>query len=195
MKLEGKECTDGEIFRCSSRQCRKTKSVRDGSFFSKSKLSLEEQVLLIHLFAKRYPESLILDDFEFSPNTVCDWMRYGREICVDRIESLADEQIGGPNCTVEIDESVIVRRKYECGRVLSTQWMFGAVERREGGYGSCFIELVDDRSQETLIEIICRRIHPESRIVSDGWRAYRNLQEYGFAHDIVIHERNFVEPR
>ena len=194
MWLKETACGDGQIFRCNAKRCRKKRSIRHGSFFSKSRLDLKQQMLLIHLFSKRYPEWLVLEDYDFAQHTVVDWMRFCREICVGVIETMTVGCIRGPDIIVEIDESVIVRRKYERGRLLSTQWMFGGVERTEGGHGRCFVEFVERRSEDVLLEIIRRRIHPESRIMSDGWRAYRNLQEVGFRHDVVVHERNFVSP-
>ena len=75
MRDEYDRCSDGMIFRCKSSACRKKTSIRDGSFFANSKLPLHEQMLLIHLFAKNYPERLVLDDFEFASHTVVDWYR------------------------------------------------------------------------------------------------------------------------
>ena len=186
------DCSDGSIFRCQKKACGKKRSIRHGSFFAKSKLPIVQQVLLMHLFAKRYPEQLILDEYEFSSATLVDWFRYFREVCVFKLEEMDDEIIGRDGVIVEIDESVIVKRKYDRGRVLRTQWMFGAVERRGSGFGRCFVVLVENRSEETLLDIICRKIHPGSRIISDGWRAYRKLTELGFSHDVIIHEREFV---
>ena len=31
-------------------------------------------------------------------------------------------------------------------------------------------------------------------IISDGWAAYRRLSRYGYTHEAVIHEENFVRP-
>ena len=34
-------------------------------------------------------------------------------------------QIGGPNCVIEIDETAVTKRKFECGRLVSTLWCVG----------------------------------------------------------------------
>ena len=43
-------------------------------------------------------------------------------------------RIGGPGHTVEIDELAFVCRKFNIGRVVSTQWVFGGIdsETKEG---------------------------------------------------------------
>ena len=58
----------------------------------------------------------------------------------------------------------------------------------------CFIEIVDSRRKETLVEVIQRRIHSNSRTCSDGWAAYRNLSTLGFTHSVINHSTNFVSP-
>jgi hypothetical protein len=77
---------DGIIFKCTKRSCRCSKSVRTGSFFADARLSLCNCMLFLHLWCKGYTEKLICDDFEFSKNTVVDWSRFCRELCVNHFE-------------------------------------------------------------------------------------------------------------
>ena len=72
--------------------------------------------------------------------------------------------IGGPNTTVEIDESMFSRRKNQVGRVLTQQWVFGRLCRETG---DCFLIPVSNRSKETLVPIIPTNILPGTTIVSD----------------------------
>lgn len=69
--------------------------------------------------------------------------------------------------------------------------MFGAydVEQKVG-----WIELVENRSAETLIPLIQSWCLPGTIIQSDGWAAYNGIEEAGFAHEIVVHENHFVDP-
>ena len=39
--------------------------------------------------------------------------------------------IGGPGHTVEIDECLLVRRKYNVGHQVSEQWVFGATSKKK----------------------------------------------------------------
>lgn len=56
-------------------------------------------------------------ELDIGKNGVVDWNNYLREVCVWRIES-SNNQVGGPNLIVEIDESLFVRRKNNAGRIL-----------------------------------------------------------------------------
>jgi hypothetical protein len=73
-------------------------------------------------------------------------------------------KIGGPNKTVEIDESKFCRRKYHRGHPVKGQWVFGDVER---GSGETFLIPVKDRTADTLMAIICDWIEPGTTVISD----------------------------
>lgn len=91
---------------------------------------------------------------------------------------------------MEIDEAKFGRSKYHRGRAITGQWLFGAIERDTK---RLFVIPVPDRSSETLIPIICRRILPGSIIHSDSWRSYHQLKNYNYTHKIVNHTENFVD--
>jgi hypothetical protein len=184
---------DGLIFSCDKRACRRRKSIRTGSFFENSKLSLSDTMLFLHLWSKGYSEKLILDDFLFCKSTVVDWSRFCRDLCVFHFE-LDDVVIGGPGCIVEIDETMAVKRKYNRGRVLRAGWLFGGVERRGDGQFKCFLRMVYDRSGDHLTYWIRQHVARGTHIITDGWPAYAHLSTMGYTHSVVIHEDNFVSP-
>ena len=72
--------------------------------------------------------------------------------------------IGGPGKSVEIDESKFGRRKYNRGRSVDGQWVFGGIERESG---AVFMVPVDKRDKETLLPQIKQWILPGSIIHSD----------------------------
>lgn len=185
--------TDGRIFSCDKRSCRKRKSIRANSFFEKSKLSLCDCALILHLWSKGYSEKLIIDDFPFSNNTVVDWARFCRDLCVYHFET-ESMLIGGPGNIVEIDETLVVKRKYNRGRALAAGWLFGGVERRDDEEFRCFMCVVYDRSEAHLTHLIRQHVLPGTHIMTDGWAAYANLSSMGYTHSVVIHDDNFISP-
>uniref|UniRef100_A0A0L8GBQ3 ISXO2-like transposase domain-containing protein n=1 Tax=Octopus bimaculoides TaxID=37653 RepID=A0A0L8GBQ3_OCTBM len=70
-------------------------------------------------------------------------------------------------------------------------WVFDALERDTR---RCFLVAVEDRSADTLLEIIQERILPGTTIISDLWRSYNTLIQLGYRHLTVNHYINFVVP-
>ena len=56
------DLTDGHIFRCSS--CKTTKTVRRGSFFTKSKLRLSQWIIVIYCWVRQYPVTKACEELE-----------------------------------------------------------------------------------------------------------------------------------
>ena len=79
-----------------------------------------------------------------------NWRNYVRDVYAEYL-ILHPRVIGGPGETVEIDESAFVRRKYNQGREVNTQWVFGGIcVRTKLG----FLVPVDQRDAQTLLPII-----------------------------------------
>ena len=68
-----------------------------------------------------------------SRETICDYKRYCGDICYQIVQENCCKQIEGPGLHVEIDESKFGKTKYNRGRVVKGQWVFGAIccETRE----------------------------------------------------------------
>ena len=99
--------------------------------------------------------------------------------------------------TCEIDETVVVRRKYERGRLPAKKevWLLGGVERGTN-YEQCFLTVIEGkRSAESLLPLI-QHIRPGLIIYSDLWRAYTSIPHLpeGYIHSTVNHSTNFVNP-
>lgn len=101
------------------------------------------------------------------------------------------KQIGGDGIIVEIDEAKFGRRKYNRGRLITGQWLFGGIER---GTKKIFILPVVSRKAEVLIPIIKKHIAPGSIIYSDCWKAYEQIDKSTYQHQTVNHSENFVDP-
>ncbi|GBM72875.1 hypothetical protein AVEN_171656-1 [Araneus ventricosus] len=125
-------------------------TVRKGSRFSESKLTIPEVLILTYLWVKKTPNDWIVDEMNVSEPTVVDWKSFCREVCVDKLVKDSKEKIGGVRMIVEIDESKFGKRKYNRGKQVDGKWVFGGVER---GSKKSFFCMVQDRTAETLIEI------------------------------------------
>lgn len=100
------------------------------------------------------------------------------------------EPIGGDGIIVEIDESVISRRKYNRGSRVPAKWIFGGIERGENGRAFAF--RVENRSAAILIPLIEAHIRPGTIIVSDEWPVYHRLKNLGFKHFTICHKDEYA---
>jgi len=60
---------------------------------------------------------------------MADWANFLREIYIDWWEKSVKTAIRGVGAAVEVDETKIVRRKNNCGRIIEGQWVFGSIDR------------------------------------------------------------------
>ena len=184
-------------------------SDRTGTFLEKSHLAPWQVLLFANSWVrKHFSQETLKINLDMSYKTITDWRSFCSEVTLSWQENL-QEVLGGPGIVVEIDETVIVKRKYHKGRLLKEIWVFGGIERESK---KCFaVELLagfnlaelprDDRVKrlprdtDTLLPIIQRFIRPGSIIYSDGWGAYHSLSNNGYTHKTVIHEENFIDPK
>ena len=108
---------------------------------------------------------------DLSKNTVVDWFQFFRDVASHWLLENR-RQLGGVGRVVEIDESLVSKRKANRDRQLPQRWVFGIydVEAKVG-----YLQEVPDRSAATLLPIIERYIAPGSIIRSDEWAAYRGI--------------------
>lgn len=187
------EAPDFELHRC--QVCHSKRSIRTGSFAFGSRLSIQKLLLLMHHWLSDSANKLVERELELTNKTVTHWFKFFRGICAFYFSNIStNAMIGGPGVIVEIDETLVAKRKYHRGRLINERWVFGGLERRTDGRGGRFAEFVGNRSQATLLPVIQRRIRPGTTIISDGWGAYRHISQHGYQHHIINHSQNFVSP-
>ena len=71
--------SDGVCWCCPS--CKTTKSIRDGSFFSKSKLTLQKWMLAILWWYREYPVTDMAMEAEITERSACAIYNWLREVC------------------------------------------------------------------------------------------------------------------
>lgn len=86
-----------------------------------------------------------------SPSTYVDWCNFIREVCVHYCLCNSPKKIGGPGSIVEIDEAKIGKRKYNRGRAIECQWIFGGTDRETK---EVFLYPVKKRNKRTLLCLI-----------------------------------------
>ncbi|KAI6656224.1 hypothetical protein LOD99_1557 [Oopsacas minuta] len=173
-----------------SRACKTTCSLRYESFFKSSNLSLPSLLQFLYFWSVDIQSHAFLRrHLQRSPNTVVDWKSFMRDVCIEDL-IINQEPIGGPGTVVEIDESKFGRRKYNHGRLLTGQWVFGLYEQ---GTDNVLMIPVPDCSGATLLAIIQRYVLPGTTIQSDGWAAYNVVPAAGYAHYTVNNFENFVD--
>ena len=97
---------DNYRWRCPDPTCRKTCSLRAGSFFEKSKLSLQTWLVLLHWWCREYPVTDAAEEAKVTEATAVQAYQYFRDICTWRLLTLdSPMMVGGPGVVVQIDES------------------------------------------------------------------------------------------
>ena len=182
----------GFYFRCTTFACRKETSLRKDTFFESSKLPISAILKILYYFIRdnQQQEELRFQLRINSATTIVDWKNFCREVMVEYFIR-HPIILGGEGRIVEIDEALLVRRKYNVGRIVRQQWVFGLYDV---GSKRGFVCTVENRTRETLYAIISQYILPGSTIISDCWAAYGTLGDGGFNHLTVNHSMNFVDP-
>ena len=170
-----------QVWYCRDRKCNRITSLTSRTLFDNIR-SIRTFLLLMYEWCSETTIKSASYEYHLTPSAVSKIYKKIRALASLIYFESADVAIGGPGETVEIDECLLAHSKYYRGRVLSGQiWVFGGITR--GNPLECFIEIVKDSSQDTLIEVIKRRIRPGSTISSDAWRGYRNLIDLLPEHD------------
>ena len=94
-----RDVSDGVSWWCSS--CKGRKSIRDGSFFNESRLTLQKWRLIMYLWARQYPVTDVAEEAEVELHTAIDIYQWLREVCSTRLLQ-APIVLGGPGKIVQI---------------------------------------------------------------------------------------------
>ena len=192
MVLRNDNSDDGYHWECPINHCRKRRSIRAGSFFEDSKISLHHWLYIIFLWSIDETNRKVSLLTGLSLRTVVTVLQRLRDICSLKILH-GNIKLGGRGKTVEIDESMFGhKRKYNRGRIGRGTWVFGMFER---GTGRALTFRVPDRTRETLVTgLVQQFVEPGTLIISDKFSPYFNLNSIGYVHLMVNYSENFVDP-
>lgn len=158
--------------------CKFTHSIRASTRLNKTHLSFQTigQFYVYFLFLPPPHQEFLKDELHLGSATVIEWSKFIREIQLEWCLKNMLKLIGGPGTVIEVDEAKFGHRKYNRGRKVDGQWVVGGIQR---GSTNIFLEVIPDRRQETLMEVIHRRVLPGTTIITDGWRSYGPLAQEG----------------
>lgn len=176
------------VGRCKS--CRnKIVSIREGTFFGGVRLAFRSVLRLAFLWSAKVPVQIVHNLIRYRKDVIAQYYRYFRDICSWKLlANPQDIQVGGPGHVVQIDESVITKRKHNKGRVVPEQWILGILDTTTN---IGIVRYVQRRDANTLLPIIRDVVKQGSEIWTDEWRAYNRLSNLGFVHHTVCHKREF----
>lgn len=159
------------------------RSLRNGSFFSHSHLSLCDILRITRYWFGRCFHQFVMNEVRIQNHTVVDWFTFFREICmIDVIDK--STRIGGDGVIVELAEFEFGNMKYGKGKPANACWVFGGVER---GSSKCFFRTVEVANKESLLSVVKEWILPGSTIISACWRVYDCISSDAFIDLSIIH--------
>ena len=198
---------DQHLWRCTNftkiakskkrKYCNYSISAYKGTFLEQSCIPVWKILLFInHFLSHNWDHRTVQKCLGLSSKSSVDWRSFCSEVCCNWFEN--QEAIGGPGVEVEIDETLIVRRKYGRGRVLNQIWLFGGIERvsKKRFVVALTGDIGERRDKATLVPLILKFIKKNSIIYSDSWGAYRGLDDLdsNYTHRMVNHSEHFVHP-
>lgn len=178
-------------FRCSKRNCRKSISVTKNSIFESNHISFKNFFDVLYCYCERKTIEESITESGLCKKTVCFWRKKFDNIIVECGSIFVSAKLGGIEKTVEIDESLLFKRKSHMGRILLGQriWVIGAIERESK---SIRIKLGGRRRAIDCEQFIVEKIESNSVVITDCWRGYLNISSLGYFHRTVNHSLNFV---
>ena len=105
-------------WRCPVRTCKKSVSLRLGTFFETTKIPLRKFLILMYWWVRQYPVTQAAHECEVAKSTAVDVYQWLREICSWRLINHDDLTLGGTGPihtnTVQIDESCFSHKPKVC---------------------------------------------------------------------------------
>ena len=172
---ERDEAPDGYSYRCRKLGHDYERKVRDRSFFQSFKIPLPD----VLNFIKMYLDGVSLNKCAKLTNvdygdTAVRWGKIIRSLFMEWVlQHVMNEEMKFSG-EVEVDESLFGRKcKYHRGANQGIKvWVVGLIER---GSNRLILYPVENRNKETLTKIIQRHVEPITKIYTDRWGGYNDL--------------------
>lgn len=182
---------EGEKFKFRCNSCaNKFGLAPKGYFLHNAKISYENVLKMIYFFVNEIRVWQVEVMLGISKTTIGDYFNLCREICFEALQR-SKRKIGGCGKTVEIDESMFGKRKYNRGKKVAGVWVVGGIERESK---DCFLRIVERRDEKTLLSVIKEHVEEGTKIVTDEWRGYKSITNFNYLHSTVNHSKGFKNP-
>ena len=133
------------------KRCNFLVSLFKGTWFEKSHLDIETNLKFVFLYLQKcFSYEFVQFELKLTNKTISDWASFSREVFISWVLKKT-KKIGGSGFTVEIDESKFGKCKYNVGRVIEGQWVFGGICRETR---DLFFVPVAERTAQTLLSAI-----------------------------------------
>ena len=177
---------------CTRYSCKKVVSIFKNTFFAGSRIKCNEIMHMGYLWLTGCSAKTIAMHTGHSEHTISDYLGFFRQLTCNMIED--DEVvIGGQNIVVQVDETKMGKIKYHRGHRVEGAWVIVGVEKTESR--RVFAEVVEDRSEGTIVEVLSRHICEGSILWTDKWKGYHNLSRiFNIQHETVNHSLTFKDP-
>ena len=97
---------------CTNWSCKKVASLRDSTFYSKSKITQQKTILLIHWWCREYPVSDAAQEAQVEEKRAIQIYQYFRDICSwHLLHHDAPLMLRGSGTAVQIDESLFRHKR------------------------------------------------------------------------------------
>lgn len=189
----GKVGRRGKQFHCNSYKGNKAVSIFHGTFFGGAKIKCNAIMHIAYLWLTGCSSTTILMHTGHSEHTVAAYLRHLRQLISETLEN-DDTLVGGRGVVVQVDETKLGKRKYHRGHRVEGAWVVAGVELTDRR--AVFAEVVENRSEATLVDVLRRHVQLGSIIWTDCWKGYSNISGiFGIEHQTVNHSQHFKDPQ
>lgn len=182
--------SDRKVFRCDRLTCRGQEiSYRRGSVFKGTRLETLQVMRLARCWLNGETHGMATRTTGIHKDAVTVWFMAFRElVSIDMGNNR--EPIGGEGVIVEVDETLLGRRKYNKGHSVEGAWVIMGIERSEKG--RAFGAVVEHRDAVSIQSVLSANVKTGSVVYTDEWRGYIGISEAcNVEHRTVCHKRNF----
>jgi len=187
---------DGYDWRCQIKHCMKykcSKSIRLGSLFANSRISLPKWFDIMYLWSERVEVKSTGNQVKIGHKSII--LCYGsfREVCELYFKANPIE-LGGPGIFIEMD---IFCLSHNSKRIHGPEPQLPisilCIVDNNCTPPIGFMEIVETKDVASILPKILKVVEPGSIIYSKDWRAYRKIQGCSDTDEIVNHSVNFVD--